>query len=176
MEEVNGMKIKASCKQDEKAAKALAYLEIYGKKKPRKRLITRTLLCAVLLLLLMLQIYFLGWIVANIVLLAVLALLIFLEYWWYFAAPKRRWKAMGKRQGKEKSYVFTDDAVTADQKLTVQYRDLLRAAETKEYLFLFREKKKVIMVDKKTVTGGTPEQLCKKIHSILQERYIICKH
>ena len=170
------MKIKASCRQDEKAVKTMAYMEIYGVKKPVRRLILRSVLSAVLLALLLLEIWLLGWNLPVVVLMALLALACFMEYWWYFVTPKRRYQALGKKQNKERSFVFRNDAVDVDDRLTISYEDLYRVAETKDYIVLFRSRKKVLMVEKSTVTGGTPEQLCAKLQNILDYRYIICKY
>ncbi len=161
---------------DENTVKTMTYMEIYGTQKPLRRLIWRSVLFVGLLLLLMLNIWLLGW---NLWMVALLVLLVFagaLEYWWYFAAPKRRFRAMGKHRNKERTFLFRDDAVCVDDRLTVAYEDLYRVAETKEYLALFRSRKKVLMVEKKTVTGGTAEKLCGKLQDILDHRYIICKY
>ena len=169
------MKIKASCKMDGNTVTTMAYMEIYGTQKPIRRLILRTALFVVLMLLIALEVWLLGWNLPVILLLALLLAAGGMEYWWYFVTPKRRFRALGKNQNKERHYVFSDSTFCVDEHLTVEYDTLYRVAETKEYLALFRSRKKVLMVEKKTITGGSAERLCQKLQDILDNRYIICK-
>ena len=170
------MKIKASCRQDEKTTKTMTYMGIYGTKRPVGRLIGRTVLFVVLQLLLMLEVWLLGWTWWVISLMAALVLACGLEYWWFFVSPKRRYKALGKTQDRVRTFLFREDSVTVDDALTVAYEELFRVAETKDYIALFRSPQKCMLVEKATVTGGTPEQLCEKLRDILDNRYIICKY
>ena len=177
------MPIKASCKYDLNAVRALIHLSMFKKANPKKRLMLWIILFAISCILIIAEAIVLGY--AR-VLMCVLCINIFavaLLCFWFFAAPKIRYKALAKMQDVENLYIFYDDCLkvfSGSKEYTgeaeIAYSLFVKVYETSEYIFLYQTKNQVFVVDKSTVADGTVEDIRSRLSDFAREKYIICSY
>ena len=117
------------------------------------------------------------------ILFTVLLLLGFLDIYFYYILPRIKYNAMSKLQNAETEFVFYDNSMkvfTTGAGLAgqseIQYSLIVKAYETSKYIFIFQTKSSVFVVDKSTVTDGTPEDIRNRLHAFLGANYYICKY
>lgn len=176
------MEIKAKCKLDYDACRALAHLNMFRKANPKKQ--------------------FMAWVIFTVIfaLAMVFAMIIFhdvefLEYlcllmvcfllmcFMYFVIPKISFKNMVRMQEAVNEYIFCDDVIKAftkspeyNSEAIIEYSLFVRVYETSKYLFLYQTNNQVFCVDKDTIEGGTIEEIRNKLTAYVKNKYIICKY
>ena len=177
------MKIQAQCKYDRQAVRAMTHLWMFKQASPKKRMRIWTITYALLLLILVLQIMLIGPDTLLVVLSGVLLAVYALECYMYFWMPHRRYKAMGNLRDVDNIYTFDKTAFTVVTKSagqsgkdTVQYSHLSRAYETGKYIFLWRGKNQLYMVDKSTVGAGDAQEIRSLVRQHIPDHYVICKY
>ncbi len=177
------MQIKAKCKYDYKACKAMAHILSYKKRKPEKVLIAHFILAIALAFINFVLIRLMGGTFTNMLIFILCLFIISLELTAYFLLPFLQYRSMSKMKDMENKYVFRDEDFTASAdydeykgESVIKYSLLEKVMETGEYFLLFENKRQVIMVDKATIEEGTAEQLREKLSSALGKNYIICKY
>lgn len=179
------MEIKASCKFDYESIKALTHLSMFRKANPAKRMALWNITGAILLIIIVLEIILLDAdIDANLVFFLFLGVMMLgLGAYIYFIVPKIRFKSMAKLRGAENAYLFCDDVLKVFTKsaeynggVEIEYSLLVRVYETTKYLFLYQTNNQVLIVDTKTITGGTVEEIRGKLSTYLGKKYIICNY
>ena len=177
------MEIKASCKLDVEALKALTRFSMFKKGNPKKRMFWRTVLYVLLIGLLVFDMVLLG---ARFELTLMISLGVFMLLWGfylYYFMPRIRYKGMGKLKGAVNTYIFTDDEVQIDTQgleytgeTRTNYNLFARCFETSKYFFLYQTRNQVVIIDKSTLEGGTAEELRAKLAGCLGKKYVICRY
>lgn len=176
------MEIKAKCKLDYDAVRALAHLNMYRKANPKKRFIFWTIYLTILVLaIVFLMLYFHD---IELVGLVILALFLYvIQCYMYFVIPKISFKNMVRMQEAVNEYIFCDDVIKAFTKSSeynseaiIEYSLFVRVYETSKYLFLYQTNNQVFCVDKDTFEGGTIEEIRNKLTAYVKNKYIICKY
>lgn len=177
------MEIYINCKWDYDAVKALTNVGIYKKTSPAKTFIFTTAWLIILAAVLGFEMCKLGADSVFLLLFGLVLLLILMDCFLYFILPKIRYHALGKMQGTENKYVFTDEKIFAfsrseanSGKSEIDYTYFTKAMETSKYIFLYQNNVQAFILDKSTISGGTVEELRKKLFSFLGEKYIRCKY
>lgn len=177
------MNIKAKSKFNYKTVKAFTHAEVFRKSHPLKKMLTYCLTAVLLAAVLILEMYLLGPSVLLFVLLAASGILLLLELYLYFILPRLRYRALGEMKGCENAFHFLEDEfrVTSNDngyrgESRVQYKVLHRVVETSQYMFLYQNMSRTYIVEKSSVSGGTPLELREKLQSILKDRYMIYKY
>ncbi len=177
------MEIKASCKFDYNAVKALTYISMFKKSVPKKRMIFSGILFSALLAVLIFEIVLFGADLPLIICVVAAGAALLLDLFMWFVYPKICYNALAKMKGAQNEYTFTEDKIFIttqssdyNAQAEVEYTLLAKVYETSEYMFLYQTKNQVFPVDKSTVTGGTVEEIRGKIFSYLEKKYVICKY
>lgn len=176
------MKITATSKIDFKTVRAFAYMNAFRTNKPLKKVLIYCFTCLLLAAILWLEMHLMGVSWVSVALMAVAVLLLVLELYLYLVYPRMCYKGMGETKGCAYSFTFLDDKILLQAKenglagdITLEYKCLRKAVETKDYLYLFQGKGQALMVDKKTIKGGTAEQLRGTLVGYLNGHYKIYK-
>lgn len=179
------MEIKAKCKYDKEAAKALTYILLNNEKNPKKTFLSRTIFYFVLCLALLCEVIFFKYTDFRFVLIVgIIALLVLLavQFIGYFLLPKRRYNTLGSMKDAENEYLFCSDVVkisTEYEKFNgqseIEYSLFSKAFETSRYLFLFCSNNMVYLVDKLTISSGEFEDIRQKLMHFIKD-YNICNY
>ena len=177
------MEIKASCTLDLNAIKALNGLMMFRKNDPKKRMILWGIIYAVIIVCVIMLIATYGLTDEFALYLFMLFAFLLLGCYLYFLQPRVQYKAMAKLKNAENRYVFRDetmDIISAADAFNGQselrYSVIVRAMETSKYFFIFQTKNQAFLVDKSTITDGTPEQIREKLRSHLGKKYMLCRY
>lgn len=177
------MEIRAKCKFDRNTIRALTHLTVFKKANPKKRVITRTVLCVILLLVIIVELVFFKFDIIPIVLIAVDILVIAVDCFMYFLLPKIQYKALAKMKDAENEYIFCDNVVKTFTKgqeykgeAEIEYSLFVKVYETTKYMFLYQTNNQVFIVDKSTVEGGTVEDIRNKLSICAKGKYIVCNY
>ncbi len=177
------MEIHASCRLDLNAIKSLIRNGMYRKANPKKRMIATSVFFAVLIAILLCQIVLWdAWspfgLYAFLLILAYMLLL-----YCYFLVPHINYRSMAKMKQAENLYIFTDDVLkvtTASQEhygsAEIKYSAFFKVRETSKYFFLYQTKRQAFVVDKSTLTGGTAEDIRRKLAPVLGKKYTLCRY
>ena len=177
------MEIKAKCKYDYEACRAVSYISSYKKSNPKKTIAVRFVFVA---LIMALDIYVMNTAESNFVNILYLlcgAFIILLDLFMYFVMPSVQYKSMSKMKDIENTYVFYDDEFTAEcsseeycGQAAVKYSLLIKAFETKKYFFLYENKRQIFIVDKATFEEDDASVLRERLSAELGKKYIVCKY
>ena len=177
------MEIKAKCKFDYDAIRALTHLWLFRKADPKKRMLFWTITYAILLTIVVLELIVYD---ADLILFIFAGLAIvsyLLICYWYSVLPKIRYKSLAKMKDAENEYVFCDNVLKAFTKsqeysgeAEIEYSLFIRVFETSKYFFLFQTNNQVFLIDKSTVEGGRVEDARNKLAAFLKNKYIICRY
>ena len=177
------MEIKAKCKYDFDAVKALAHFTMFKKASPKKRLMFWTVAFALLYGIIILEIILFGMDTILLVLLGIEMLWLMLMYFWYFVIPKIQYKSLAKMKETENQYVFCDDVLRTFTKsqeyngeAVIEYSLFVKVYETSKYFFMYQTNNQVFIVDKNTIEGGTVEEIRNKLSAFVKNKYILCKY
>lgn len=178
------MEIKAKCRYDYEAAKALVHLYAFRLKKtePKKKY-TLLMCCSAALALFcfwMLSLY------SDLILVFVLfasIVLMGIQTYYYFALPRVRYNSMGKLKDIEQQYIFTEEGlqISSDSeayqgRAVMAYTALEGAYETSRYFFLIKGGFQNFVVDKATIEGDGVSGIRRKLQSYMKENYVICNY
>ena len=142
------MEIKARCKYNYETCKAIAHVYSYKKRNPLKAFIFTMVFC---LLFGIADIYVIqssnvG--IENYLILILIAFVLILEPVNFFLIPHIQYKSLSKMMDLGNDYIFRDEdftAQTASEEFSgdsvVKYSFLYKAFETKDYFFLFQNKR-----------------------------------
>ena len=177
------MEIKAKAAFDIESMKALVHLWMFKKADPKKRMITWNILYGILLSVLIFEMIIFGATVSMVVLVCICVFVCLLECYWYFILPKVRYKALGDLKDVANEYTFYDDimlVITKSENYNgeseIKYSSITKVYETSQYFFLYQNKNYALLVDKHTFEDGTPQELAKKLISVLGNNYIFCNY
>ena len=175
------MEIKATCKLDLESITALSRLSFGKQADPRKKYTVYMLVMGILALYMAVNAILLSdafYIVLILVAVAVMAL----ESYLFFGVPRVSYNAMAKMKNLVNVYTFTDECLyvtTTGSEYSgegkVAYTLLGKAYETSRYFFLYQTNRQVLVVDKTTVTGGSPLDIREKLSGYVQ-KYYICRY
>ena len=175
------MEIHAKCTWDYEAIKALSHISSFRKTRPSNHLLLFSILIVVIAVLSVLPVFWGGSIRLQYLLLGIL--LMGFELFLMFGIPGITYKNMGKMQNTVHEFTFGEDSVNIRSsgeafsgESVVAYALLVKGYETARYFFLFQTKNQAYIVDKATVTGGTPEEIREKLQGVLGKKYKICKY
>jgi len=187
------MNIRAKIKYDFEAAKALAYVSVFKKYNPKKRFLFLT--CTRVFLLFVYALLWLcfqylevkygvenSWELFCVFFMLFGLVLIWSGIWAYCFFPKKQYESQGHTKDRNEEYQFLDESFVNSsdgeelmERSLIRYTVLFNVYETDRYLFLFRSKTQAYLVDKRTVEGGTCEELREKLKSYVGENnYIRC--
>ena len=177
------MEIKAKCKFNMDAMKALAYISVFKKRDPKKQMVIRAVVFSAALILAVLCFVLLQNFVLFAAWLAIDVFYIFLYCFLYFVFPKKSYESLANLKEAENEYVFCDDALKVSTVGTeyhgdakIEYSLLVKAFESSKYFFLYQTKNQILIVDKSTIEGGTAEELRNKLSAVLRDKYSICRY
>lgn len=177
------MEIKAGCKFNYDAVKALTYVSMFKKADPKKRMLLYGIVFLALLAAAVLKIVLFG-ADFNIVMIGILSLVAFLlNAFMWFIYPRITYNALAKMKGAVNEYTFTDEKIFItsegtdyNAKAEMEYTLLVSIYETSKYLFMYQTKNQVFIVDKSTLSGGTIEEIRGKLFPHIKKKYVICKY
>jgi hypothetical protein len=177
------MEIKAKCKYDFDAVKALTHLTMYKKADPKKRLVFWSVAYVILFIIIVWEMVAFNSDAILFILLCVEIFGLLLIYFWYFIIPRIQYKSLAKMKDVENRYVFCDNVLKAFTKsqeynaeAEIEYSLLVKVYETTKYLFLYQTSNQVFIVDKSTFEGGSDEDIRNKLSTFLKDKYLICKY
>ena len=177
------MEIKAKCKYDLDAVKALIHQTMFKKRNPKKVLVFWSVLCPIVLLLIAVDMIAFGPDAYLWVLLGAEILGMSLIYFSYFVAPRMQYHSLAKMQNVENQYIFCDHVMKAfttsqiyNGQAEIEYALFLKAYEASRYLFLYQTKNQVFIIDKNTITDGTIEDLRTQLSVFLKDKYVLCNY
>jgi len=177
------MEVKARCKFDINAIKALSHVSVFKKSNPKKTVIARAILFLVVLFLIAVELIAFGFDLILIVLFSVGILVITIDCFMFFCLPKIQYKSLAKMKDVENEYTFCDNILKVSSKsqeyngeAEIEYSLFVRVYETSKYLFLYQTNNQVYIVDKSTIEGGTVEEIRNKLSAYIKGKYIICRY
>lgn len=176
------MEIKAKCKLDYDACKALTHLNMFRKANPKKRFIFWTIYLTILVLaIVFLMLYFHDFELVGLVILTLFLYII--QCYMYFVFPKISYKNLARMKEAVNEYIFCDDVLKTftkspeyNSEAVVEYSLFVKVYETSKYLFLYQTNNHVFCIDKNTIEGGTVEEIRYKLTAYVKNKYIICKY
>ena len=176
------MEIQAECKFDLPAVTALTRLQWAGRIDPRKVLAIHLCISIGVVL-------FSGYFMltdpqpSGITLFIAALALAPLDCVFYFLLPRGQFKALGKQQNGENTYIFGENSIkitSQSQGSTgsseMEYSVFVKICETSRYFFLFLNKGQAFIVDKTTVRGGTAREIRKRLTARANCKYVICRY
>lgn len=177
------MEIRAKCKFDLDAIKALTHVSFYRKSEPKKAIRLRVTYCLVLLLVNIAELIVFGFDSVLIILLVGVLLVIALFVFMYFGSPRIRYASLANMKDAENAYLFGDDILKVFTKseeyngeAEMEYSLFVKVYETSDYFFLYQANNQVFLVDKSTVEGGSVDDIRNKLSSFVKDKYYICKY
>ena len=176
------MEVKAKCKYDYEAIKALTRLLFSGKRNPKTIFAVNLILQAAVLILIIIKAIYSSnnkeWLFF-----AIWLLLVIITVYCYYILPRIRYNALAKLKNTENDFVFCDSFMKIisngfglSGQTEIQYSTLVKVYETSKYFFVYQMKNSVIIVDKSTVTDGLPEDIRNRLQAFLGDKYYICKY
>ncbi len=174
------MEIKAQGTLNYETVKASLHVTIYKKTKPKKAVALRLLFTALAMAFCIFNMVAFGF--SSYMLLSFFAMLLggFIFIYMYFLLPKIRFKAMGKMQNVTNNYVFTDNAIICSSstdgyegKAEVNYSVICKVIETSQYMLIYQTSNNFYVLEKATVSGGSVDDLRRKLFCLLGENYVI---
>lgn len=173
------MEIKAKCKWNLEAIKALTRLLMFGKKSPKVSMLTFSIFSFLLpFVLLVIRSDLLSYIFAT-----SMIVLILCGLYLYFLSPKIRYNALGKLKNAEIEYIFCDGSIKVftrskeyNDEAECKYSIFVKAYETSRYFFFFATNNQVYLIDKTTIEDGTATDIRNKVEPLLDRKYFICKY
>ncbi len=177
------MEIKAKCKYDYDAMKALTHMAAFKKTNPKKAVVMMAGYCVVLMVAVIVMMKIFGIDSTLIMLLFVSIILLLLVFFIYWGLPKIQQKSMAKLICIENEYCFYEDTMKVISKnaeyngeAEIKYSLITKVMETSKYLFIYQTNNQVLTVDKSTVSCGNMDELRKRLRFYLQKKYIVCKY
>ncbi len=102
--------------------------------------------------------------------------------WMFTALPKKKYEQLGAKRDMLNRYRFTEEgfSVAVDQDGfsaggAHSYASVLKVAETGEFFFMYLSGG-VLIVNRASVEGGTPEELRELLKSRIAGKYVVCKY
>ena len=99
-----------------------------------------------------------------------------------FGIPRLTYKKLGRLKDSVSEYAFGDAGLTAymskdgiKQQAEISYDIIEKVIETREFFFIYQTKNTAFYVDKKTLEGGTAEDIRAKFAPRLGKKYIVRK-
>ena len=176
------MEVKASCRYNYDAIKALNHLVMFKKANPKSRMIFYTVSYIIILSILGLETLLVDVRLVFYVSLGLSIFILLILYFYYFFVPKIQFRSMYKVKNLHTQYTFTDDEIRIVTTGTeyqgeskMEYTFFFKVYETSKYLFMFENNRQTIIVDKSTIENGTMEQIRSKF-AHLNKKYVICKY
>lgn len=177
------MEIRAKCKFDFDAIKALTHLSTYKKSNPKRTVRSRAILYFVLLLMVIAELIVFGFNFFPIILIVVALFAIAVDLFMYFALPQIQYKALAKMKNAENNYLFCDNVIKVLTKseeyngeAEIEYSLLVKVYETAKYFFLYQTDNQVFLVEKSTIENGSVDDIRNKLSSFVKDQYFICKY
>lgn len=177
------MEIRAKCKFNLDAIKALTHVSTYKKSNPKNVVAIRTICCLVLLLVIVALLFAFEFDSVPIILIVAVMLISAIDLFIYFIFPKIQHKALAGLKDAENEYVFCDDVLKVITKSNeynggaeIEYSLFVKVYETSRYFFIYQTNQQVLIVDKSTVQSGQAKDIRNKLSSVVKGKYIICKY
>lgn len=104
--------------------------------------------------------------------------------WTYVATIKKQFKMTGKFQGTVNYYLFRDNDFTCSSTTldggyhddaVINYSFPIKAIETADYLYIYTQKNRAFIIDKRTIENGTIDNIRCKLMPLLGKNYKITK-
>ncbi len=177
------MEIKASGKNDLSSVKALTQIIYFGKKSPEKKLMIYAVITLSLISLSLVSWWFTY--DHTIFLYSLLwgAIFACITAFYLLVIPRLQYGNLHKMKDCVNHYVFNGDSLKVETKYegynggeVIQYNMLWSVKETGRYFFIYSTKATVYIVDKSTVTNGTPEDIRRTLEPILGKKYVACEY
>ena len=174
------MEINAQGTLNYETIKASLHVTIYKKTKPKKAVFLRLLATALVMAFCIFDMVVFGFNSYMLLAFFMVFLAGLLFAYMYFWLPKIRFKAMGKMQNVTNNYIFTDNAIICSSsmdgyegKAEVNYSLICKVIETSKYVLVYQTKNNFYVLEKATVSGGSVDDLRRKLFSFLGENYVI---
>lgn len=177
------MEIKCKCKYDYKTCKAFARAVAYKKQNPKKLLMLQVIFALIAGITDFYLIMTTGGDFFNIIILIACVFIVIFDLFVYFGLPYLQYRSMSKMKDFENNYIFRENEFVASTNSddfigdsVMKYSMLEKVMETKEFFFLFQNKRQALIVDKSTLSADESEKLRDTIRPILGKKYIVCKY
>ena len=177
------MEIRAKCRFDKEAMKALAHVSFYKKNNPQKTVLVRTIIYFSLIILCLAEMFVFEFNYLLIILIIIAILMVFLDSFFYFCLPRIQYKSLSKMKEVENNYVFHNNEIkvfTASAEYNgeakIEYSLFVKVYETSRYFFLYQTNNQVIVVDKLTVENGSIHDIGTVLSGAIKGKYVICKY
>ncbi len=180
------MEIRAKCKYDYNSVKALTHLsafKTFRKTDPKKQLLFWSITFVILFIVIILEIIAFGPDIILFILLGADIIGILLHLFSYFIFPKIQYESMKNLKNVENEYIFSNSSLKVFSKSNeyngeaeIEYSFFVKVHETSRYLFLFQTNNQVFIIDKKTIEGGTIEEIRSALSASIKGKYIVYKY
>ena len=177
------MEIRATCVFDYSSVKALTHVTMYQRIKPRIAFHAINFVAAFLVLITLFTMICFGADTQSSYQLILSAAIFLFNCFLYFLFPRTQYAALNQMKNVVNEYLFREDGIQITSKgdlyageAELKYPMIPKVMETSAYLFIYQSKNQVFIVDKSTITGGTVEDLRKKLQPFVKKKYILCRY
>ena len=108
---------------------------------------------------------------------------IFLNLFQYFLLPKMQYRLLAKLRETENEFIFGEESFRVISRSAayqgeaeMRYELIVKVIENSRYFFIYQTNNQVYAVDKETITGGSAEDIRKRMEPGLGKKYMICKY
>ena len=177
------MEIKASSIHNFNTIRDFLHMGMFKKNNPKHGIILVSILYSFVILCILFSLFAFGYDLRFVILLVVSILMLVFFYTLYFIAPIVNYNSLAKMKDCKNIYIFGDEFIKSSTESPhytdneeIKYSLFFKAYETSKYIYLYRTKVQVYIVEKATIEGGTIEELRAKLVSYLEENYITCNY
>ena len=115
--------------------------------------------------------------------LLVFLVVIGVELFQYVILPKIQYRLLAKFKGTENEFIFGEESFRVlshteayQGEAEMRYELIVKVIENSRYFFIYQTNNQVYAVDKETITGGSAEDIRKRMEPGLGKKYIVCKY
>ncbi len=178
------MEIKTTTVFDKKSLKAIANVQLCGKKNPRKYMAVRLFFAFTLLVLTVLTAVLMAkdgadWKSMLLPIIVIAGYIVTIAL-----MPASMYRNYRRLEGNVNHYTFTDSEIIAEGsgngvsgESRISYENLTKVMETSDYIFIYVNAMSVLIIDKNAADEKDIEQIREKLLSEAgKKKYIVCKY
>lgn len=170
------MEIRANSKYDFETVRALTHAISYKKREPKKSFTISMIFWGIMAV-------FAVFALPEMLLAFLVVLGIFLNLFQYFLLPKMQYRLLAKLKETENEFIFGEESFRVISRSAayqgeaeMRYELIVKVIENSRYFFIYQTNNQVYAVDKQTITGGSAEDIRKRMEPGLGKKYMVCKY
>ena len=170
------MEIRANSKYDFETVRALTHAVYYKKRDPKKAFQISMIFWGIMAV-------FAVFALPEMLLAFLVVIGVLLELFQYVILPKIHYRLLAKLKGTENEFIFGEESfrmisrsAAYQGEVEMRYELVVKVIENSRYFFIYQTNNQVYAVDKETITGGSAEDIRKRMEPGLGKKYMICKY